>query len=297
MSQDWKSRRQRGTVFWYYVITWIALWAGRPVTRALIVPITLYFFAFGRSCRAVSRKFLALVFARPATLVESFHHHLTFGSTILDRIFLLSGKQDSLSIQMFGAAPILEKVARGEGCLLLGSHLGSFEILRALGARHEHFSLKVLMNEEHNQGVTQILNKLNPDVADTVISGRPLDVALAISEALESGALVGLMGDRVSSGEKAIHCNFFDKPASFPTTAANLALTLGVPVYLFFGIYKGGNRYDIHFELLGGGERLGRRERQSEVERLTHRYAQRLEYYARQAPYNWFNFYDFWKLE
>jgi predicted LPLAT superfamily acyltransferase len=31
------------------------------------------------------------------------------------------------------------------------------------------------------------------------------------------------------------------------------------------------------------------------IEQALKRYAQRLEHYCRMAPYNWFNFYDFWK--
>jgi len=31
------------------------------------------------------------------------------------------------------------------------------------------------------------------------------------------------------------------------------------------------------------------------TEHVLRRYAERLEHYCRIAPYNWFNFYDFWR--
>jgi predicted LPLAT superfamily acyltransferase len=65
------------------------------------------------------------------------------------------------------------------------------------------------------------------------------------------------------------------------------------PVVLMVGLYLGGNRYHLHFERLIGEGELALRDPQA-VERWVQRYAQRLEHYCRLAPYNWFNFYDFW---
>jgi predicted LPLAT superfamily acyltransferase len=65
------------------------------------------------------------------------------------------------------------------------------------------------------------------------------------------------------------------------------------PIVLMFGLYRGGNRYDIHFERLprppAGGARTAR------MEQWVQSYVDRLEHYSRLAPYNWFNFYDYWK--
>jgi predicted LPLAT superfamily acyltransferase len=73
-----------------------------------------------------------------------------------------------------------------------------------------------------------------------------------------------------------------------------LAGTLGVPVVLVLGLYRGGNRYDIHFEVLAETIRFSRAERPAVVQQWTQRYADRLGHYAKSAPYNWFNFYDYW---
>jgi len=40
-----------------------------------------------------------------------------------------------------------------------------------------------------------------------------------------------------------------------------------------------------------------RAEQATALERMIERYAQRLESYARRDPWNWFNFYDFWRQE
>jgi predicted LPLAT superfamily acyltransferase len=66
-------------------------------------------------------------------------------------------------------------------------------------------------------------------------------------------------------------------------------------VVLGFGLYRGGNRYDLVFEPCSDGLDIPRERRRTELAALIHRYAERLEHHARTAPFNWFNFYDFWE--
>jgi predicted LPLAT superfamily acyltransferase len=60
------------------------------------------------------------------------------------------------------------------------------------------------------------------------------------------------------------------------------------------GLYRGGNRYDIHFEHLLDVSGAGRGARDAVIEQAVRKYVERLGYYCRLAPYNWFNFYDYW---
>src|SRR3546814_1076016 len=74
-----------------------------------------------------------------------------------------------------------------------------------------------------------------------------------------------------------------------------IAAVLKLPVSLAFGLYRGGNHYDLVFETFEDqGLDLPRAQRATRMAALIQRYAARLEHHARQAPYNWFNFYDFW---
>jgi predicted LPLAT superfamily acyltransferase len=283
----WQAQGERGTRFWLRVITWIALHIGRPVAWFLQYPITLYFFLTSPATRRSSREFLSLALGRRATVFDSYRHHRFFACTILDRVYLLSGNHSCLDVRVHGAQ-IRKKIAHGSSCMILGSHLGSFEVLRALGARDETFSIRVLMRQEQNPVITEFLDSLDPGMADVVIPiGRP-DSMLRARDAVAEGHLIGLLGDRAVSDEKTQHCVFLGKLAAFPTGPAKLARLLNIPIYLAFGIYEGRNRYTIHFELLSDSLEIPPSE-------LVQRFAQRLEHYARRFPNNWFNFYDFWQ--
>jgi predicted LPLAT superfamily acyltransferase len=182
----------------------------------------------------------------------------------------------------------------GKGCILLGSHLGSFEVLRALGVMQRGFSLKVLMDTAHNQNISRFFDGLNPTIAETVIAPDRPDTLIRARESLDAGYFVGMLGDRVFGADKTTQCEFLGAHATLPSGPILLAAVMHCPVILFFGLYRGGNRYDIYFEHFAEEIVLNREHRAEETQSWMQRYLARLEHYARLAPYNWFNFYSFW---
>ena len=299
MSRDWFNQQERSSSFWINLIRWIALKFGRPVARLILYPITLYFLIFSVRARKASKEFLTRVLGKRASFKDQFQHFHNFSATILDRVFLFTGQENIFDIEVHGEDIIQRQLDAGNGCILLGSHLGSFEVLRTLGVKRPDVSLKVLMYGDHTQNIVRLLNRLNPKIASSVISLGSPDALLEVKECLDGGGLIGMLGDRVAQSEKQIKCNLLGEGANFPTGPMLLAETLNVPVVLFYGLYKGGRRYDIHFELLTDAPKLGqdltKNDRENYINQLTCRYVERLEYYTRQSPYNWFNFYDFWR--
>jgi len=293
MRESWTKAPQRGHPFAYRLILRIALAFGRPAARALLYPITAYFFLTSSSSRQVSRDFLKKALGRPATLLDSWRHHHCFASALLDRVFLLAGHHDVLRVSVHGQEPLDRLLEEGRGFMLLGSHLGSFEVLRALGVIRRGRPIRVVMETNQSPAVSRLLEGLNPKVAQTVIPQESPDALLRIQQSLQEGAMVGLLGDRVINEQRSTTAPFLGKEARFPTGPLYIARRLDVPVVLFFGVHLGGNRYEIHFEAFRqpGADSSGDSER---VEELVARYAERLEAYARAYPYNWFNFYDFW---
>jgi len=116
-----------------------------------------------------------------------------------------------------------------------------------------------------------------------------------LKEALEADRMIGIMADRAVPTERSIEVEFLGGRARLPAGPWLLAHALKVPVILGFGCYLGDNRYAVHFELSGEVVTLPRENRDLALQQLVQRYAKRLEYYTHLAPYNWFNFYDYWQ--
>ena len=298
MSAGWKQRPEGGGLFAMALIRGIARHGGRSVARVLLYPITLYFLLRRAPERNASRAWLSHVFQRRATLWQVAKHIHTFAATILDRVFLLSGQLRRFDIRVQGAQELFATLARGEGLLLFGSHLGSFEVLRVLSRERPEIKVRVVLDIGHNPAMSQLLDALNPDIAATVIDAGQSGptIMLEIQQAIAEGALVTLLVDRVHAGQGWLPVPFLGRDAPLPTAPWLIASVLGVPVMLAFGLYRGGKRYDLVFETFDMGGRVSRAERANRMLHMVGRYAARLEHHARNAPHNWFNFFDFWEL-
>ncbi len=273
---------------------WMALSVGRPAARALLYPICLYYLMFSRQAGRAIRPYLMRALGRPVGWRDLYRQYHSFAATLLDRVYLLAGPGSHFDMDIRGLDVLQDRLARGRGCILLGSHLGSFEIVRAIGLAQRNVEIKVLMYEQNTPMVRDLLRDLNPAVAEAVIQTGSLNSMLRVKECLDRGGVVGILADRLLKQDQVTSCSFFGEHANFPAGTMWLASILKVPVILFFGLYRGGNRYEIHFELFAEEVTIDRGHRDQQVQQWTQRYASRLEHYSRLAADNWFNFYDFW---
>ena len=296
MSAQWKQRPEGGGWFAIWIIRAIGRHGGRTLARALLYPITLYFLLRRGPERRASRAWLSVALARRASWLDVARHIHCFASTILDRVFLLSGEVRRFAIRVVGVEALHARIDAGQGVLLFGSHLGSFEVLRVLARERPQARLRVVLDQGHNPAVTQLLDALNPEIAANVIDASQHGPALMlqIHEAIAAGEMVALLVDRIHPGETALPVPFFGREAPLSRAPWQLAMVLGAPVMLAFGLYRGGNRYDLVFEPFSDGEPVPRPQRAARIAALIAGYAGRLEHHARSAPFNWFNFYDYW---
>ncbi|MEO6308097.1 MAG: lipid A biosynthesis acyltransferase [Nitrospiraceae bacterium] len=274
---------------------WTALSVGRPAARALLYPICVYYVIFSSHASRAIRSYLIRALGRPIGRRDLYRQFYCFASTLLDRVYFFTGQDSHFDIEIRGLDVLKDRVARGQGCILLGSHLGSFEIVRAIGLSQRDVEVKVLMHEQHAPMLRDLFRDLNQQVADTVIQNGSPHTMLQVKECLDRGGVVGILADRLVNQNQATECKFFGKLARFPAGTMWLASVLKVPIILFFGLYRGGNRYEVQFELFAEEIVIDRQHREQEVQQWTQRYADRLEHHCRLAADNWFNFYDFWE--
>ncbi len=298
-ANTWQSQPERGSAFWIGVLVRVARLLGRSATCSLLWPIALYFVGTGSAARRAAHDYLRRVLGRKPNLWDVARMFHTFAVCTLDRFLVLSGNAKSLHTRPHWI-PAVEAITRsGNGCLLLVSHLGSFEVLSHLSSSTKHVPLRVLLDRAQGRMLTNLFEHLNPDFAASIIdAGLPgPQLVLAMREALDSGCNIGIMADRVRGSETSVDVQFLGGTARLPAAPWNLAIVLKVPVVLAFAIYRGGRTYDIYFEMLSERIESRRDERAAVSRRWAQRYANALELRVRDAPYNWFNFFPFWTDE
>lgn len=293
---DWTTQRERSNVFILRVMVWLSLRCGRAASRVILHGIAIYFLLFAPSARRASRSFLRRALERQPRWADLYRHIFTFASTIHDRVFLLKNRFDLFDLDIRGEDFVHATLRENSGVILLGAHFGSFEIIRALGERQPGLRIAMAMFEENARKIRTTMTALAPQLIDDIIPLGHVDTMLQIQNRLENGALVGLLADRSPHKEAMLEVDFLGAPAQFPLGPMRLAAVLRRKVVFMSGEYLGGNRYAIHFEPLADFSGVTRADRQTALTAAIHNYARCLERHCRQQPYNWFNFFDFWRI-
>ena len=294
MSLLWKNKSERGSAFMMRLIRWIALYLHRQVARVILFPICIYYYFFTPSTRPILKLYWSRILTRKVTSYDFLKHYFYFASTILDRLFFISKQYQQFDLNITGHQSIQQCIEANTGCIMLGSHLGSFESIRCLARDNINVPIRIVMDNRISETMSRLIMELDPELKEAIIDATDPTSIFLLHETLQQGGFVGMLGDRVIDTKNTVSCNFLGKTTQFPTGPLLLASITQVPVNLFFGIYCGGNRYTIIFERFADKIELQRDTRQEDLLAWVEKYVARLEYYVKKYPYNWFNFYDFW---
>ena len=292
---SWTQKPERSNLAILRFMVWLSLRLGRRASRIVLYGIAAYFLVFAPAARRASRAYLARALGRRPKVADGFRHVLSFATTIHDRVYLLNERFDLFDIEIVGEDLIRAAGVSGQGVLLMGAHHGSFEAMRALGRQRNDPVITVLMYEENARMVNATLAAINPLATQDIIPLGRMDSMLQAQEKLAAGHVVGMLADRGLGDDPRRTVDFLGAPAPFPIGPFRVAAMLRRPVLFMVGLYLGGNRYRIHFEPLADFSTVGRDQRDAAITEAQRRYVEQLERYCRDAPYNWFNFYDFWQ--
>jgi predicted LPLAT superfamily acyltransferase len=303
----WTEMAERGSQGALRFIRWVYRTFGHRATIAFLTPVVAYFFVTGRPTRRASIDYLrtlwattggrvALGGARP-TWRHVFRHVHEFAEHIVDRMIVWSGDTETIQIDYEGTEILLELSQRRRGAILLGSHLGSYDLLRSVAER-TGVTLNVLIFTANAARINSFFERMHPNLKLHMI---PFELGsirwvFDLKAAIERGELVGVLGDRVweSERERSVSVTFLGRRARFPLGPFLLQAVLGCPIILTGCFRTGAGRYRAVAIPFAAAGVVPRSDRRKYAEELAQRYAHELEQWCMRAPYQWFNFFDFW---
>ena len=295
---NWKKTQDRGSPWLINLIIWIILNLGRTIGRLFLFPIVLYF-VLNSSTRKYSKCYLQRNFSTAGKnkpgITALYKHYYSFANMLLDRVFFLTGNTQKFAIKLHNEHLLTDLTHQGKGVVLLGSHLGNFDALRALANKASDIKIRALMYDNEQQNINRAFEKLNPQLKQDVIHIGTPDAMLRVQEDIEAGYIIGMLADRIEQDDRSVSCHFLGDSIKLPTGPLIVAYLLKAPVILCFALHRGGNKYDIYFHKLRDIIDLPRKERELNLQKLMQEYADILEQHAIKYPYNWYNFYDFWQ--
>jgi predicted LPLAT superfamily acyltransferase len=293
-SRGWLDVKEAGNMLGVGILLLAATACGRWPVRMLLRIIVLYYALFYSATRKTSGDYFRRL-GLQHSLRHYYRHLLHFAECSADRLFFIRRQQRFFQIQSHGREHLKVLREKKRGAILLGAHLGSFEAMSALSAENG-FTVNVVGYFRNAQMINNVLQKQGSGAHTRLIEVRLGDVgfAMELNDCIERGELVAILGDRVMDGASTV-VDFIGGKAQFPVGVYALASVLRCPVYLTFGLYSAPNRYDLYCEPFAEEIHIPKRNFEAATRDYAQRYANRLEYYCRLAPYNWFNFYDFWR--
>jgi predicted LPLAT superfamily acyltransferase len=287
--EGWIEQGERSNRATLALMRWIAITLGRRLARAVLHPISLYFLLFNRPAGAASADYLGRVFGRKPRWIERYRHIHHFAATVLDRVYLLQERFDEFDIDIVNGEALDDVLAQGAGALLVGAHLGSFEVLRALGQSRRGQKVAMVMYEDNARLINATLRAIAPQHELHIIALGRLEAMLTLRDWLADGGIAGMLGDRslppARRGDErpgapsgASHASphvaqsaapstappaappatpqhqhtvvFLGSPARFTDGPLRIAALLRQQVVFMSGLYLGGNRYQLRFEPL-----------------------------------------------
>ncbi len=296
-STHWGAMNERGAYAGLIACATVYRLFGRTGCRALLGPIVLYFYLAGSVRRQASKDFLTRILGRAPTFGEGYRHFMNFAMRAVDSFAAWTGSFPAGSIIAGERLNMIALERDPRGALIVVSHLGNADLSRALLAPAMQKRLVVLVHTRHAVNYHRMLEKYCPSASANLIQVTEFgpETILLLKEKVEQGAWIVIAGDRtpVASHGRSVMAPFLGQNAPFAQGPWLLGALLECPVYLLFCLPQD-NKYMLNIESFAERIDLPRGQREEALAKHTAAYAARLEYYARMAPLQWFNFFDFW---
>jgi predicted LPLAT superfamily acyltransferase len=296
-TRHWADLQERGGIWGLRITAAAYRVLGRRGCLAMLVPVVAFFFVTGRQQRSASYEFLSAALERPPALVEQFRHFLGFAARTLDVFIGWVGGIPGSAIQPENAAELEAMRDDPRGALLIASHHGNAELSRAVLDKATRERLTVLVHTRHAVRFNEMLQSACPEAAVNLLEVTEIgpETAVVLRERLARGEWVVIAGDRtpVGGSDRVSRVPFLGRSAPFPQGPWILAALLACPVRLLF-CRRTGSGWTLSVERFADRIVLPRGNREAALTEYAARYAEQLEAHAREEPFQWHNFFDFW---
>jgi predicted LPLAT superfamily acyltransferase len=279
-----KAPRQRGSEWGYLILIFLYKLLGYKFLRFFLFFVVSYYFITARDVKKIAKKQYENIGLKYSNALY-FKHLYSFAIAILDRFG--SGIEPlSFAVESINSDAVRDGK---DGSILLISHFGGWGIAQNL--MRLNCPINIVMKEAYKKDIKRIEKTItaeNETLVNVIDLNDGFSALAQIASALGRKEIVGMMVDRVYSGNGAVDANFFGKKIELNKNPFELAYRMGVPMYTVFVMGDKQSGYKFVFsDALSGGN----------IEELAESYANKLEEAVKNSPLSWFNFYDFWKAD
>lgn len=287
---EWKGK-SKGSLLGYKIFAYSVRNIGLRFSYFILLFVALYYFLFSwKSNKSIYNYFRnAQKYSRGKSFYSVYKSYFIFGQTLIDRILISSGKRDRFTYEFDGIENIIQVLEEGNGGILISAHLGNFEIseyfFEDIGA---DMVTNIVTTDKERQNIKEYLEELSlkSDLKYILIKDDMSHI-YEFNEALSKNEIICITGDRYVDGSKYLETEFLGKKAKFPAGPFLLGSRLKVPVLFVYVMKDSATHYHLYARKANVEYRKEKALLENYVESITH--------FVKKYPYQWFNYFDFWK--
>ncbi len=285
--REWNGKSRGGSWGHKFFVTIIRTFGVRSAYVFLAL-VAIYFIPFAPKATVAiwryNRRILGYGALKSALYI--YIHYFTFGQTIIDKIAINSGLQDSYKFEYDNYDEFLKILNRGE-TIIIGAHVGSWEVGSQFFGDYAQ-RLNIVMYDTEYEKIKEVIQREEISYKIIPINEGSIESLIRIKQALAAGEYVCMQGDRYLEKSGAMKVTFMGREALFASGPTLMASKFATPVVFYFAMRERGMKYRFIFKAVEGGL--------SQTE-LMNIYLEEFESVVKRYPQQWFNFYDVWSIE
>ncbi len=289
--------RTRGGVLGYKIFIWILKYTNIRLAYFVLFFVAFWFYIVldKKPTWFYFRKIHK--YSRLKTIISIYRNYYKFGQILLDKIAILAGFTKKFTFNFDGEEYLHQLAKENTGGVLIGSHLGNWEIAGQLLERintKTHIIMYDGMQQQVKDLMNEVINKKN--IGLILIRENDSSYLYKIREALNRKEIIAMHGDRFLPGANTVTTTFLGYKTELPAGPFYLASKYGVPVVYVSAMKEKTTHYHFYAtrpKYLKYPANI--KTRKAELKAMVDDYVKEMEKMVRAYPLQWFNFYHFWK--
>ncbi len=286
--------QSRGGSLGYRFFIFLLRYLGKGGAYAFLFLVVPYYIPFAPKATKSSWRYWRKIqhFGRLASIKMVFVHYYRFGQVIIDKVAAISGLDNQFEYEFFNYEEFLKVLDGDTGVVMIGAHLGNWEIGGQFFGNYAP-KLNLVMYDAEYQKIKKRLEKVMGDKSYHVIpvNEDELTHVFMIKDALDRKEYVCFQGDRYVGDRHTMEASFLGKKAVFPAGPFQIASRFKVPVVFYFSEKESRDKYSFRFYM---ADPVRRSKDRKPEDALLAQYINVLEERIKEHPEQWFNFYPFW---
>lgn len=297
MKANW-SGKTRGGAFGYRFFILLIKNSNKKVTYSFMRIVAFYFYLFNRNS-SVNFYFKNIHALKGRKLRSAIYKNFVlFGEVLIDKIAFLVRPKVNFTFDYDGEEHLHKMSADGKGGILIGAHMGNWELAGNL-LKRVNVKVNVLMHDAEHENIKALFDNYKIVRKFNVIPIKEdFSHLQKIKEALSNKEFVVMHGDRYMKGNDVVELPFMGRSAYFPTGPIYMAAKFKAPVSYVFTFKEGYNHYHFYASAPKIYPYPGNlKTRKVQLKEMVNEYVLQLEDMVKKYPTQWFNHFPFWKEE